>query len=92
LHAVRAAGGIGIVQDRATCVVDSMPESALRIAGADEIVALPDVASAIVRHVATRVVRDRALPGHTPRDHEAVVHDRPGVGTVPPPDPVPPPR
>ncbi len=92
LHAVRSAGGIGIVQDRATCVVDSMPESALRIAGADEIVALPDVASAIVRHLATRVPRDRMMPDRTPRDHEAVVRDRLGVGTVPRPDSVPPSR
>ena len=47
LRAVRAAGGRAIVQDRATSVVYGMPHAALELAGADRVVALPDVARAI---------------------------------------------
>jgi chemotaxis response regulator CheB len=47
LHAIRDAGGRAIVQDKDTSTVYGMPNAALRIAGADSIVALGDVASAV---------------------------------------------
>lgn len=54
LHAVRAAGGLGIVQDAATAAVYGMPRAALASAGADRIVALGDAAAAIAAAIATR--------------------------------------
>ena len=47
LLAIRGAGGAAIVQDRETSTVYGMPNAALRIAGADRVVALADVAPAV---------------------------------------------
>ena len=47
LIAIREAGGAAIVQDRETSTVYGMPQAALRLAGADRIVPLSDVASAV---------------------------------------------
>ncbi len=47
LHAIRDAGGRAIVQDRETSIVYGMPNAALRVAGADRIVPLSEVASAV---------------------------------------------
>jgi len=47
LIAIREAGGAAIVQDRETSTVYGMPNAALKLAGADRIVALGDVASAV---------------------------------------------
>jgi two-component system chemotaxis response regulator CheB len=47
LTAIREAGGTGIVQDRETSTVYGMPNAALRLAGADRIVPLGEVASAV---------------------------------------------
>ena len=56
-RAIRAAGGLAIVQDRDTATIFGMPHAALQHAGADRIAALPDIGQAIadfvdaVRHV-----------------------------------------
>jgi two-component system, chemotaxis family, protein-glutamate methylesterase/glutaminase len=47
LQAIRAAGGWGLVQDRATSIVYGMPQVALQVAGADAVVPLGDMAAAI---------------------------------------------
>jgi two-component system, chemotaxis family, protein-glutamate methylesterase/glutaminase len=57
LHAIRTAGGAGIVQDRATSTIYGMPQAALKRAGAERIVGLPAVAPSIVSLLAERAVR-----------------------------------
>ena len=52
LHAIRRAGGLGMVQDRDTAVIPSMPEAALRYAGAERVEPLDRVALTIVELVA----------------------------------------
>ena len=52
LRQVRLAGGIGLVQDRASSTVYGMPQAALAAAGADGVVCLRDAAAAIVAAVA----------------------------------------
>jgi two-component system chemotaxis response regulator CheB len=47
LHAIRAAGGIGIVQDKATSTIYGMPQAALNRAGADRVCSLQDVAPSV---------------------------------------------
>ena len=54
LHAIRGAGGTGIVQDRATSTIYGMPLAALQRAGADRVCALGDIAPAVVQYLATR--------------------------------------
>lgn len=51
LDAIRRAGGHAIVQDQASSAIYGMPRAALMRAGADQVVALPDVASAIIGRV-----------------------------------------
>lgn len=51
LLAVRNAGGIAVVQDPADAVMASMPESATRIAGADHVVRIEDMAALLMRLV-----------------------------------------
>ncbi len=51
LAAVRQAGGTGIVQHRNSAVIPGMPDAALRIAGADRVAMLDDIADAIVSMV-----------------------------------------
>lgn len=51
LGAIRAAGGMAFVQDRATSAVYGMPAHALASTGADREVALPEVAAALYRAV-----------------------------------------
>ena len=53
LRAIRAAGGLGIVQDRESSVIYGMPQAALQHAGADVVAPLGDVARAIVAAVAS---------------------------------------
>ena len=48
LRAIRDAGGRGIVQNRETSIIFGMPQAALTAAGADRVVALPDIAPAIM--------------------------------------------
>ncbi len=47
LHAIRRAGGVGVVQDAASAVISGMPEAALRHAGAERVEPLARVAAAI---------------------------------------------
>ena len=54
LHAIRAAGGAAVVQDRATSTIYGMPQAALQRAGADRVSALEDVAPAVVQLLAAR--------------------------------------
>ncbi len=56
LHTIRAAGGVGIVQDKATSTIYGMPQAALARAGADRVVALQDVAPTVVEYLAMRRV------------------------------------
>jgi len=51
LATLRAAGGKGIVQDQATSAVYGMPRAALLVAGADAVVPLSQVATAVVEAV-----------------------------------------
>ena len=51
---IRAAGGFGIVQDRATSTIYGMPQAALLRAGAEHVVGLGDVAPTIVTALATK--------------------------------------
>lgn len=57
LRELRAAGGVGIVQEASSCVVSGMPDAASRIAGVDATAALGDLAGLIAAHVPTRRVR-----------------------------------
>jgi two-component system, chemotaxis family, protein-glutamate methylesterase/glutaminase len=54
LKAIRQAGGLGIVQDKATSTIYGMPQAALQRAGAERIVGLPEVAPAVVSLLAER--------------------------------------
>lgn len=56
LGAIRAAGGVGIVQDKMTSTIYGMPQAALARAGADRVAALQDVALAVVEYLAMRHV------------------------------------
>jgi two-component system chemotaxis response regulator CheB len=51
LGAIRAGGGKGIVQDRATSTIYGMPQAALQRAGAERVVPLGGVAGAVVEMV-----------------------------------------
>lgn len=51
LRAIRRAGGKSMVQDEASSAIYGMPRAALTYAGADQVVALPEVAGAIVAMV-----------------------------------------
>ena len=52
LAAIRRAGGTGIVQSSASCVIAGMPEAARALAGADAVAPLADLAGTIAREVA----------------------------------------
>lgn len=63
LRCLREAGAFAIVQDKATSTVYGMPKTALAVAGADEVAALPDMARVIVQALTTRLARlDVTLP------------------------------
>ena len=49
LMAVRAAGGIAVVQDPADAWVATMPESAVQVAGADHVVPIAELATLLVQ-------------------------------------------
>ena len=54
LRSMRQAGAFAIVQDEATSTVYGMPKTALGVAGADEVAALPHMAQAIALALANR--------------------------------------
>ena len=54
LHTIRAAGGIGIVQDKATSTIYGMPQAALNRAGAERVCALQDVAPTVASFLSQR--------------------------------------
>ncbi|CAN5380918.1 chemotaxis response regulator protein-glutamate methylesterase [soil metagenome] len=54
LHAIRAAGGVGLVQDKATSTIYGMPQAALTRAGAERVVSLQEVAPTVVEYLALR--------------------------------------
>ena len=56
LQAIRVAGGIGIVQDKATSTIYGMPQAALNRAGADRVCALQDVAPTVANFLLQRRV------------------------------------
>jgi two-component system, chemotaxis family, protein-glutamate methylesterase/glutaminase len=61
LRVIREAGGLGVVQDRATSTIYGMPAAALQRAGADRVTPLSGVAPAVLEMLATR----RAPGAHT---------------------------
>ena len=54
LQAVRAAGGLALVQDEASAIVFGMPRAALAQGGADQVVPLHDMARAVTAALAAR--------------------------------------
>jgi two-component system chemotaxis response regulator CheB len=56
LKAIRAVGGAGVVQDRATSTIYGMPQAALLKAGAERVVGLTEVAPTIVDLLSERAV------------------------------------
>jgi two-component system chemotaxis response regulator CheB len=51
LHAIKAAGGLAMVQDPASCAYPGMPESAIEFVAVDHVVRPEDLASTLVRLV-----------------------------------------
>jgi len=54
LRVLRAAGGVGVVQDEASSLIYGMPQAALAAAGADNVVPLSAIASTLVGLIARR--------------------------------------
>jgi two-component system, chemotaxis family, protein-glutamate methylesterase/glutaminase len=54
LRLLRAAGGLGVVQDEASSLIYGMPQAALAAGGADKIVPLSAIASTLVELIARR--------------------------------------
>ena len=54
LKLLRAAGGVGVVQDESSSLIYGMPQAALAAGGADHIVALAEIAKTLVQIVADR--------------------------------------
>jgi two-component system chemotaxis response regulator CheB len=50
LSAMKQAGAFTIAQDEASCVVFGMPKKAIELGGADKVLPLGDIASAIIEH------------------------------------------
>jgi two-component system chemotaxis response regulator CheB len=51
---IRQAGGYTIAQDEATCVVYGMPREAVAVGAAEEVLALNDIASALLLQATKR--------------------------------------
>ena len=49
--AIRNAGGVCLAQDEASSVIYGMPRAAAEAGAVTEVVALPDMAAAILRHI-----------------------------------------
>ena len=54
---MKHAGAYNFAQDEATCVVYGMPKEAVAVGGVDEILPLPDMAKAVMTHLATMGAR-----------------------------------
>ena len=67
LCALRRAGAFAIVQDEATSTVYGMPKTALGVAGADVVAALPDVGPAIAHALQERPQRPDVTLSALPR-------------------------
>ncbi|WP_432560900.1 chemotaxis protein CheB [Kineococcus sp. SYSU DK003] len=67
LVAVRAQGGIGVVQDPTDALYDGMPRAAVEAAGPEHVVPLPEVAPLLVR-----LVRQEAPPWESDPDDERI--------------------
>ena len=67
LRQMRLAGAYAIVQDQGTSTVYGMPKVALTVAGADTIVALPEMARAVVRALVAIPRRDDVTLSALPR-------------------------
>jgi two-component system chemotaxis response regulator CheB len=85
LAAVKAAGGVAIVQDPDDATYPSMPRSALGVVDADEIVTARLLGSAIARWVATPPGMNQPAPAWLARENGfALEPDEPDVEEVPP--------
>lgn len=63
LRALRAAGGVGLVQESTSCVVPGMPDAARRHAGVDATAPLGQLAGLIATYVPTRRGRATGISG-----------------------------
>ena len=54
LRLIRAAGGVGLVQDESSSVIYGMPQAALAAGGADHVVAVGDIATTLVSIIGAR--------------------------------------
>lgn len=54
---MKHAGAYNFAQDEATCVVYGMPKEAVTVGGVHEVIPLPDMAKAVMSHLATMGVR-----------------------------------
>lgn len=54
---MKQAGAYNFAQDEATCVVYGMPKEAVAVGGVDEVIPLPDMAKAVMMHLATMGMR-----------------------------------
>ena len=57
LHSLRIAGSRTLAEDEESCVVFGMPQAAIRLGAAEEVVALPRMPHAILRALATAPTR-----------------------------------
>ena len=71
---IRRAGGAALVQDAATSTVYGMPRAALAIAGADRVLALPDMAAAVAEAVQDFGGQGPAAAGDPRRVTSTTVH------------------
>lgn len=71
LLAVRAAGGMGVVQDPADAWVAGMPESAAQIAGADHVASADELAGLLVELIQRPILLERGSDMVDPLDKMA---------------------
>lgn len=62
LRAIKAAGGLALVQDPATCSYSGMPSSAIEHVAVDEVAHPDTLCDALVRMVGQRAETPRAIP------------------------------
>lgn len=76
LMAVRAAGGVAVVQDPDDALIASMPQNAAQFAGADHVVPLAEIAPLLVSLVHDRKFSDRGADPMDPIDRMPDLVDR----------------